>query len=200
MKLFLDSADPREIRASIEQGGIQGVSLGGSPGALDQRPLIKEICAIFKGPVNADGLGADLAGMLDKARALARIAPQVVVTLPFTPKRLREELDDGLEVVRSCAAEGIKTNVTGCLSPAQAIRAAGAGAAYVSLLGDRLEDIEGLDLVRKIVAVYKTYGIETEVLVASVRSTNDIVEAALAGAQIATVPFHLLRQIIEPRR
>ena len=194
MKFFVDSADPSEIRACALQGIIHGVSVGASPGALDGPTLVREICQIFRGPVSAAVVGGDQNdedAMLGLARALARIAPNVVVKLPFTDERLM--------LVRACASEGIKTNVTRCSSPVQALQAAQAGAAYVSPFGDRVDDIADLDLVRKIVAVYKTYGIATEVLLASVRSASDIVEAALAGAQIATVPFAILRQITEQR-
>jgi len=208
MKFFVDSADPDEIRVCALQGIIHGVSVGASPDAVDRPALIKEICEIFKGPVNATLIGDGQCGpasgseasqasqasqaledgMLAGARGLTQIGSNVVVRLPFT--------SEALKVVAACAAEGIKTNVTRCLSPAQALQAAQAGASYVSPFGDRPDDTADLDLVRKIVAVFKTYGIATEVLVVSVRSANDLLEAALAGAQIATLPFPLLRKIV----
>jgi transaldolase len=206
MKFFVDSADPSEILACAREAIIDGVSVGGSPTA-GRETLIDEICGIFPGPVNVeigdrqDGMregpkggseAASEAELLSEARGLARISSNVVVELPFT--------EAVLKVVHACAAEGIKTNVTRCSSPVQALRAAQAGAAYVSPFGDRQEDSAGLDLVRKIVAAYKTYGIATEVLVVSVRSVGEVLDAVLAGAQIATVPYPVLRQIIEQRR
>jgi transaldolase len=191
MKFFVDSADPSEIRACAERGSIEGVSIGTSPGASDRAGLIREICGIFPGPVSV-GVRGDDGDPVREARGLARIAPQVVVRLALG--------DDGLKVVRACAAEGIKIHGTGCLSAAQGLQAGQAGAAYLSPLADRSDDPAGLDLVRKMVALYKTYGLGTEVLMGSLRSAGDVVEAALAGAQLATVPFPLLRQLIEQRR
>jgi len=195
MKFFVESVDPSEIRTCDEQRVIDGVSIRASSGSGDREGLIRTICGIFKGPVNAEvaddpSWRAD--GMLGAARAMARIAPQVVVGLPLT--------DEGLKVVRACAAERIKTQVTGCVSPAQALQAAQAGAVYVSPAADRQGDGAGLDLVRKTIALYKTYGIAAQVLVTSVRSTNTLIDLALAGAQLAAVPFPLLRLIIEQRR
>ena len=192
MKFFVDSADPSEIRACAERGSIHGVSIGAWPAVADRVGLIQEICEIFKGPVSVGVSGGDGDQMLREARGLARIAPQVVVRLSLR--------DDGLKVIRACAAEGIKIHGTGCLSPAQGLQAAQAGMAYVSPFGDRPDDPAGLDLVRKIVALYKTYGIGTQVLMSSLRSAGDVVEAALAGAQIGTAPFPLLRQLIEQLR
>jgi transaldolase len=209
MKFFVDSADPSEIRACALQAIIEGVSVGGSLGGAG---LVRELCASFQGPVSvsvADGgrgglpdgtlegsdggrdLGSEL-GLLRSARVLGAIASNVVVKLPFS--------EDGLAVVRACAAEGIKTHVTRCLTPVQALRAAQAGALYVSPFGERPEEAADFDLVRKIVAAYKTYGIAPEILLVAVRSASDVLDAALAGAQIATVPFPFLRQVIGQRR
>jgi transaldolase len=172
---------------------------------------VREICAVFGGPVSVPLVGggdgqsaegqpgksdgqADLGspfGLLEEARALAAIASNVVAELPFS--------EDGLGVVRACAAERIKTNVTRCLTPVQALRAAQAGAVYVSPFW-RPGEAADFDLVRKIVASYKTYEIATQVLVVAVRSAGDVLDAALAGAQIASVPFPFLRQIIGQRR
>jgi transaldolase len=206
MKFFVDSADLSEIQACVRQGIIDGVSVGALPGAADQRALLQEICEIFKGPVctkrivdGQRGFGdgqAGSSGLPDRMRAealtLGRIAPQIVVELPST--------DDGLKVVRACAAQGIKTNVVRCPSPGQAVQAAQAGASYVSAFDEALDDVAGVDLIRKIVAVYKTYGIKTEVSTASVRSVGQIVDVALAGAQITVVSFPILQQIVERRR
>jgi transaldolase len=205
MRFFVDSADPSEIQACALQAIIEGVSVGGSPAGA---ALVSEICAIFQGPVSvsvADGgrgglpersdgggdLGSEL-GLLRSARALGAIASNVVVKLPYS--------EEGLKVVRACATEGIKTNVTRCLTPVEALRAAQAGALYVSPFGERPEEAADFDLVRKIVAAYKTYGIATEILLVAVRSAGGVLDAALAGAQLATVPFPFLRQMIGRRQ
>jgi transaldolase len=196
MKFFVDSADLSEIRACARQGIIDGVSVGALPGAADQRALLQEICEIFKGPVCTRWIVDGQRGLPDRMRAealtLGRIAPQIVVELPPT--------DDGLKVVRACAAQGIKTHAVRCPSPGQAVQAAQAGASYVSAFDEALDDVAGADLIRKIVAVYKTYGIKTEVSTASVRSVGQIVDVALAGAQITVVSFPILQQIVERRR
>jgi transaldolase len=210
MKFFVVSADPSEIRACALQAIIEGVSVGASTAAADRAALVREICAVFGGPVSvpvgdgggeapegrwrkSDGSEAleSRLGLLEEARTLATIASNVVAELPFS--------ESGLGVVRACAAEGIKTHVARCLTPVQALRAAQAGASYASPSG-RPEDAADFDLVRKIVASYKTYGIATEVLVVAVRSAGDVLDAALAGAQIASVPFPFLQQIIGQRR
>lgn len=192
MKFFVDSADPSEIRACAERGSIEGVSIGTLPGVPDRTDLIQEICGIFSGPVSVGLRGDDGDQALREARGLARIAPQVVVRVALG--------DDGLKIIRACAAEGIKIHGTGCLSAVQGLQAGQAGAAYVSPLGDRPDDPAGFDLVRKMVALFKTCGVATEVLMGSLRNAGDVVEAALAGAELATVPFPLLRQLIEQRR
>jgi transaldolase len=192
MKFFVDSADPSQIRACAERRSIHGVSIGTSSGVADRAGLIQEICGIFKGPVSVNVSGEDGDQILREARGLARIAPQIVIRLSLHA--------DGLKVLRACAAEGIKTHGTGCLSAVQGLQAGQAGAAYVSPLGDRPDDPAGLDLARKLVALHKTYGVGTEVLMGPLRSAGDVAEAALAGAQIATVPFPLLRQLLEQLR
>lgn len=194
MRFFVDSVDPNEIRTCDQQGIIDGVSIGASLGGADRAVLIERICEIFKGPVNAEVADHPAwvsDGGQDAVRALARIAPQVVVKLPFS--------DEGLKVVRACSAEGIKTHLTGCRSSTQALQAAQAGAAYVSPVADCQDDRGCLDLVRKTVAVYKTYGMATQVLVTSVHSIGFLIDVALAGAEVATVPYSLLQQIIERR-
>lgn len=198
MKLFIDSAELREIRECQEQGIIDGVTT--NPSLLAKaasasgkrfRDVLADICETVKGPVSAEVVSQDHEGMTREARELSRIAPNIVVKAPLT--------SEGLKAVRACAAEGIRTNVTLCFTPVQALLAAKAGAAYISPFVGRLDDIatEGMDLVRKIVAIYRNYGFTTEVLVASVRNPNHIVEAALCGAQVATVPFAVLQQLIK---
>jgi transaldolase len=198
MKLFIDSADPKEIRDCVEQGIIDGVTTNPSllakavgTSGKDPRALLREICDLVKGPVSAEVTAEDREEMLRQGRELAALAPNIVVKLPLTT--------EGLKVVRVFAGEHIKTNVTLCFNPVQALLAAKAGAGYISPFIGRLDDIaiDGVDLVRKITAIYRTYEFKTEVLVASVRGPNHIVDAAIAGAHVATVPYAVLQQLIK---
>jgi transaldolase len=191
MKFFVDSADPDEIRSCVARGIIDGVSIRAAPGTPDWPALVRAICQVAKGPVSAEVTGEDRDQLLEEARALGRVSPNIVVRLPLS--------DSGLQAVRACAEEGISTHVTGCGSPLSAIRAAQAGASYLSALGGRHGEMapEGSDLIRKIVATYKTYQIATTILVTSVDSANQVFEAALAGAQIVTVPYAILQRLGE---
>jgi transaldolase len=194
MKFFIDSAEVREIRECTEQGIIDGVTTNPSLVAKSGRrfrDVLAEICDVCKGPVSAEVVSQDQAGMMREARDLAKVAPNVVVKIPLTA--------EGLKAVRTCRDEGIKTNVTLCFSPVQALLAAKAGAGYISPFVGRIDDIasDGMDLIRKIVAIYKNYNLPTEVLVASVRNPNHIVDAALCGAHVATVPFAVLQQLVK---
>jgi transaldolase len=197
MKFFIDTADVREIRECQEQGIIDGVTTNPSHLAKvaatgkQPRDVLVEICEIVKGPVSAEVVATDTAGMLREGRELAKLAPNIVVKVPL--------IAEGLKAVRAFANEGIKTNVTLCFTPAQALLAAKAGAGYISPFVGRLDDIasDGMDVVRKTVAIYKNFGLKTEVLVASVRSPNHVVEAALCGAQVVTAPFTVLQQLIK---
>ena len=194
MKFFIDTADVREIRECVEQGIIDGVTTNPSLVAKSGRKfrdVLVEICELVKGPVSAEVVAQDKDGMMREARDLAKVAPNVVVKIPLTA--------EGLKAVRTCSDEGIKTNVTLCFSPVQALLAAKAGAGYISPFVGRLDDIahDGMDLIRKIVAIYRNYVMTTEVLVASVRSPNHIVEAALCGAHVATVPYAVLQQLVK---
>lgn len=192
MKFFIDSADVREIRDCLEQGIIDGVTTNPTLVAKSGRKfrdVLAEICDVCKGPVSAEVVATDHAGMMREARDLAKVAPNVVVKIPLTT--------EGLKAVRACSEERIKTNVTLCFTPVQALLAAKAGAGYISPFVGRLDDIasDGMDVVRKIVAIYKNFGFSTEVLVASVRSPAHILEAALCGAHVATVPYAVLQQL-----
>jgi transaldolase len=200
MKFFIDGADPKEIRTCVEQGLIDGVTtnptliskaIAAGSQAREPNALLKEICDICKGPVSAEVVSEDKDGMMREAHEYAKIAPNIVVKLPLTT--------EGLKAVRVCAAEKIKTNVTLCFSPVQAILAAKAGAGYISPFVGRLDDIatDGMEVVRQIVTIYRQYDFKTEVLVASVRGPNHIVEAALVGAQVATVPFAVLQTLVK---
>lgn len=186
MRLFLDSADGREIRTCLEQGSIEGVYLPANAAAS-----LAEVCDLVRGPVIVEAAGQAAEGLLRSAQALARTAPNVVVRVPLTA--------DGLKVIRVCAEEKIATCAALCSSPAQALLAGKAGATYVSPAVGRVEETaaDGVDLVRRIVAVYKTYGFTTQTLVTAVRNPNHIVDAALVGAQAAVVPFAVLQALVK---
>jgi transaldolase len=192
MKFFLDTADIDEIRTGLDWGMVDGITT--NPSLIAQQgkpylPTVREIAQLVPGPVSGEVLATDAAGMLDEAHRLADLADNVVVKLPLGPA--------GLKVARQLAEEDIATNVTLCFSAAQALLAAKAGASYISPFVGRLDDVgqSGMELVEQIVTVYDNYGFDTEVLVASVRHTMHVVEAALLGAHVATVPFKVLAQL-----
>jgi transaldolase len=194
MKLFIDTGSVAEIRECVEQGIIDGVTTNPSLVAKSGRKfrdLLVEICEVIKGPVSAEVVSLDAPGMMKEAREYAKIASNIVVKVPLTA--------EGLKAVRKCSEEGIKTNVTLCFSPVQALLAAKAGAGYISPFVGRLDDIahNGMDLIRQIVTIYKNYNYTTEVLVASVRSPNHLVEAALCGAHVSTIPFNIIQQLVK---
>jgi transaldolase len=198
VKLFIDGADSREIRDAAARGIIDGVTttpslLAEAIGASGRRPsdLLEEICRIVKGPVAAAVAAAAADEMLREGRELAEIAPNIVVRLPFST--------EGLEVVGALAGEGVRTNVTLCANPADAVRAARAGASYVSPVWGRAGETaaDRLDLARKLVAILRSYDLRAEVLVDSVRNPDQLVDAALAGAAIASVPHAVLQQLVK---
>lgn len=196
MKIFLDSADLNEVQAAAGWGVISGVTtnptLLAKAEARDFKAVVAKICRLVPGgPISAEVISNDTAGMVQEARELAAIDPQVVIKIPVTPA--------GLAAVKQLAAEGIRTNVTLVFSTAQAILAAAAGATFVSPFIGRLDDIgqNGLGVVQEIVTVMNTYNYPTEVIAASIRHPQHVVGAALAGAHIATVPFKVLRQLFE---
>jgi transaldolase len=194
MKIFIDTASLKEIRDVKAKGLIDGVttnpSLVAKEGA-EFAPLLREICEVAQGPVSAEVTTLDTEEMLAEGRRLARIHDLVVVKVPLTMA--------GLEACRRLAGEGIKVNVTLCFSPLQAILAAKAGATYVSPFVGRLDDIAeaGMDLIEKIVRIYRNYDFDTEVLVASVRNPVHMVEAALIGADVCTVPYAVIQQMAQ---
>lgn len=194
MKFFIDTANLDEIREAAEIGLIDGVttnpSLVAKEGNVDFKEHIAKICSIVKGDVSAEVTALDTQGMLSQGRELAAIAPNVVVKCPLTI--------DGLKATRILSSEGIKVNVTLCFSPAQAILAAKAGASYISPFIGRLDDIatDGMQLISDIVQIYDNYAFETEVLAASIRHPMHIVNCALAGADVATIPFKVIKQLV----
>lgn len=195
MKFFVDTANLDEIRETADLGLLDGVttnpSLIAKEGDVDFKTRIKEICDIVDGDVSAEVTAVDYDGMLEQGRELAKIADNVVIKCPLTW--------DGLKATKTFSEEGIKVNVTLCFSPSQALLAAKAGAGYISPFIGRLDDIsqDGMDLVRQIVQIYDNYGYETEVLAASIRHPMHIVESALAGADVATVPFSVFKKIVK---
>jgi transaldolase len=194
MQIFLDTADVRDIRELSALGLVDGVTTNPSIIAKEGRPfqeIVDEILTLVDGPVNLEVVSTDAPGMLKEARDLAKLHKNVVVKIPL--------IAEGLKAVRQLTDEGIRTNVTLCFSPTQALLAAKAGATYVSPFVGRLDDIShvGMDLVRQIVTIYKNYNFSTQVLAASLRTPIHFLEAALAGAHVCTLPPSVLRQLIK---
>ena len=192
MKLFIDTANVAEISEAASWGILDGVTTNPSLVAREGRTyhdLGAEICRLVEGPVSAEVLATDAEGMEREGRELAGVAENVVVKLPITT--------EGVRVCARFAEEGIATNLTLCFSPAQALLVAKAGATYVSPFVGRLDDVgqDGMQLVREIVQIFDAYEFPTQVLVASVRHPQHVVEGALAGADVATVPFKVLQQL-----
>jgi transaldolase len=194
MKIFIDSANVKEIREAMALGVIDGVTTNPSLVAKENRPaaeIFKEICAIVPGPVNAEVISLEAQGMLAEAAELSRIAPNIVVKIPL--------VKEGLKAVKILSAKGVKTNVTLCFSPSQALLVAKAGATYVSPFIGRLDDIgqTGMELIADIRRIYGNYGFTTQIIVASVRNPMHVVDAAKLGADIATIPFAVIDQLIK---
>ena len=198
MKFFIDTANLDEIREAAELGIIDGVTTNpslvakeGCKNREDFKKLIYEICEVVQGPVSAEVVSTDAGGMVKEAKELAKIHEHVVVKIPM--------ITDGLKATRQLAAEGIKSNVTLVFSPLQALLAAKAGATYVSPFVGRLDDISqtGMELVAQILEIYQNYIFETEILVASVRNPLHVLEAALVGADVATIPFKVVDQLAQ---
>jgi transaldolase len=195
MKFFLDTANLDEIREGVALGLIDGVttnpSLIAKEGGVDFKQHIASICELVQGDVSAEVTSLDLEGMLREGREYSRIAPNVIVKCPLTR--------DGLKATRRLTDEGIKVNVTLCFSAAQAILAAKAGAAYISPFLGRLDDIghSGLLMLAEIVEIYDNYDWKTEVLAASLRHPLHVIEAARIGADVATMPFKVVEQLMK---
>ncbi|MBR9982849.1 MAG: fructose-6-phosphate aldolase [Desulfatitalea sp.] len=192
MKFFIDTANIAEIKEANAMGMVDGVTTNPSLIAKEGRDfkeIITEICSIVDGPISAEVISLDTEGMVREARDLAKIHKNIVVKIPMTV--------DGLKAVRQLAAEGIKTNVTLVFSPLQALMAAKAGAAYVSPFVGRLDDLaqEGMQLIEQMVEIYSNYAFEAEIIVASVRNPIHVLQSALMGADIATIPFNVLSKL-----
>jgi transaldolase len=192
MKFFIDTASVEEIKTAMEMGMVDGVTTNPTLIAKTGKPfpeVVKEIVSLVPGPVSLEVVSLDTQGMVDEARQLAKLGDNVVIKIPMTV--------EGLRAVRILRAEGIKTNVTLVFSALQALLAAKAGANYVSPFVGRLDDVghEGMELVSEILQIYDAYGFETEVIVASVRHPQHVLQSALLGADIVTVPFKVIKQL-----
>ncbi len=192
MKFFIDSGDLDEIKKAAAMGLLDGVTTNPSLLAKGGKPMkqaLAEIAAVVDGPISGEVLAVDYEGIVREGREIAAIHKNLVVKVPLIPA--------GLRAVKTFAAEGIKTNVTLCFSGNQALLAAKAGATYVSPFIGRIDDTshEGMQLIEQIVTIYSNYDFDTEVLVASVRSPTHVLQAALLGAHVCTIPFKVIEQL-----
>jgi transaldolase len=193
MKIFLDTANVRQIREAFSWGILDGVTTNPTLVSKENakfKDLIKEICDIVLGPVSVESVSTKAEDIIEESRTLAKIADNVVVKIPICV--------EGLKAIKVLSQEGIHINTTLIFSPLQALLAAKAGAMYVSPFVGRLDDIahEGINLVEEIVTIFDNYGIDTEIIVGSVRHPLHVVEAALIGADIATIPFGVLEKMV----
>ncbi len=194
MKFFIDTANLDQIKEAASIGILDGVTTNPTLISREQgapRDIFKAICEIVDGPVSAEAIALDWEGMVKEGRELAAIHPNIVVKIPMTK--------DGLKAVKMLASEGIKTNVTLIFSPIQALLAARAGATFVSPFVGRLDDVAtpGMELVQQIQQIFANYQLETEVIVASIRHPMHVVDAAMIGADIATIPFKVIEQMMK---
>jgi transaldolase len=193
MKLFLDSADPKEIAELAETGLVDGVTTNPSLAAkmgLDIFESLKKICAAVPGPISAEVLATDTNGMIAEGERYAKIAKNITIKIPMTW--------EGMKAVRALRDQGLMVNVTLCFSAVQAMMAAKAGATFISPFIGRVDDCgeDGMQLIRDIRQIYDNYGFKTEILAASIRSVSHVRESALAGADVATLPPSIFRQLI----
>jgi transaldolase len=196
MKFFLDTASLKDISWAVQAGLIDGITtnptlLSKQAGDLDPRDVLKEICSIVEGPVSAEVVATDTDGMLTEGKSLAKIADNIVVKIPM--------LEAGMVAVRRLASEGIRTNVTLCFSSVQCLVAAKAGATYVSPFIGRIDDVgqEGMDVIRETRQIFDNYSIATQILAASIRHPRHIAEAAMIGADVATLPPEVLKKLLQ---
>ena len=192
MKFFIDTANIDEIKKGVEMGLVDGVTTNPSLVAKEDKPfeeIITEICKIVDGPISAEVVSLEADGMIEEAKKLAAIDEKIVIKIPM--------IVEGIKAVKKLTAEGIKTNVTLLFSAAQALLAAKAGATFVSPFVGRLDDIgaPSMDLIGDIVNIYDNYGYQSEIIVASIRSPQHVMDAALIGADIATIPLKVITQL-----
>jgi len=194
MELYIDTANMDEIKAAHDMGVLDGVTTNPSLIAkegIDYAKRLEEICEVVKGPVSAEVIATEAGAMLAEGRERAKIASNIVVKLPCTV--------DGIKACKAFTDEGIRTNLTLCFQPLQAMMAAKAGAFLISPFLGRLDDIgeESMDLIHRIRQIYDNYGYETKLLAASIRHPNHMLHCAIAGADVATVPFKVIEQIMQ---
>jgi transaldolase len=192
MKIFIDSADIGEIREAAAMGLADGVTTNPSlvfKTGRKYRDVVQEIAEIVDGPISAEVIGTKYEEMMSEGREWAKLHRNVVVKVPLTL--------DGLKAARTLKKEGVRSNVTLCFSPTQAMLAAKAGATFISPFIGRLDDIsqDGMELIEQIVQIYKNYAYDTEVLVASIRHPMHVTQAALIGAHVCTIPFKVIEQL-----
>ena len=195
MKFFVDTASLDEIREAHDMGVLDGVttnpSLVKKEGNVDFHKRVFEICEVVDGDVSAEVTATDFDGMMEEAHTLANIHENVVVKIPL--------IKEGIKALKALSDEGIRTNCTLCFSPTQALIAAKAGASYISPFIRRIDDISsnGMQLIEEVIQIYDNYGFETEVLAASIRHPMHVKEAALAGADVATMPFETMTKLLD---
>jgi len=194
MKFFLDTANVKEIQEATAMGVLDGVTTNPSLVSKEGRPfrtILEEICHVVDGPVSAEVVSVDKAGMLKEGRELAKIHKNIVVKLPT--------ILEGLKACRELTGDGIRVNMTLVFSPSQALLTAKAGATFMSPFIGRLDDVSqsGMEIIRQIKTIYDRYGFQTEILAASIRHPMHVVEAAMAGAHVATMPFSVIQQLIK---
>jgi transaldolase len=194
MKFFIDTANVDEIREAASLGVLDGVTTNPSLIAKEGREfhaVLREIVSLVNGPISAEVTATDRDGMLEQGRELAKIHPNIVIKVPLTK--------EGLQACKTLRSEDTNVNVTLCFSPSQALLAAKADATYISPFIGRLDDIshEGMELIRQIRAIYDNYGYETQILAASIRNPVHVVDAALAGSDVATMPYKVVMQLLK---
>jgi len=196
MKFFLDTASLKEISWASQAGLIDGITtnptlLAKQAGDLDPRDVLKEICSLVDGPVSAEVVATDAEGMVREGRSLAKIADNIVVKIPVIP--------DGIVAVKRLTSDGIRVNVTLCFSSLQCLIAAKAGATYVSPFIGRLDDVgqDGMDVIREARTIFDNYQIATQILAASIRHPRHVVDAAMIGADVATIPPDVLKKLLQ---
>jgi len=192
MKFFIDTANLEQIKKGVEMGMVDGVTTNPSLIAKEDKPfeeILKDIVAVVDGPISAEVVSLEADGMVEEAKVLAAMSDNIVVKIPM--------IMEGIKAVKQLTAMGIKTNVTLVFSAAQALLAAKAGATYVSPFVGRLDDIgvHGMDLISEIMSILRNYGFRTEVIVASVRSPQHVMDSAAIGADIATIPLKVIEQL-----
>jgi transaldolase len=194
MQIFIDTADIEEIRDAAAMGVIDGVTTNPSLVAKTGRPfkdVLVDICEVVDGPISAEVIATDYDGMIREAHDLAAMHENIVVKIPL--------IAEGLKAVRTLSEEGIRTNVTLCFSPTQGLLAAKAGATYISPFIGRVDDISGsgMEIVEQLVTLYRNYGLETQVLAASIRHPVHVVQASMIGADVATIPHKVIHQLLK---